>query len=542
MGANAKVGGTGGGIVQRVDRFQREHLWVGFPYAVLKKFSEDKGGYLAALIAYYGFFSLFPLLLVLVTVLGFVVGNNPELQDKIVNSALTQFPIIGEQLRVKSLRGSGIALAIGIGGALWAGTAVVQALENAMDRAWNVPARRKPKVVKARLKALLMLGVLGVATIVATGLSGIAGATGGALGAPFKALAFAGSLAVNFGVFLVAFKVLTVADVSWRDVVPGALLAGVTWGILQSVGNFIVANQLSKASATYGVFAVVIGLLSWLFIGAQLTVMAAEVNVVRVRHLLPRSIKPPLTEADKRALALQAEKEQRQPEQHVDVTFPGTHGGKAAAASGGRAAPGGGAGPGPGPAPSGGAAPTGALRDLSMPDLLRRVADDTKTLLRQELALARNEVGGKLKTAGKGAGFLGLAGIVAVFAACALVAGLILGVATVVAGWVAGLAVTLLLAAVGGLLVVRGRKAVDEATPLVPERALETLASTRSAMTDAWRAGSNRDGSGAERGRTIRLPEAVPDAAREAVPEVVREPAPEAAPRPPWRPKTPPRY
>lgn len=521
--AGANAGGTGGGIVQRVDRFQQQHRWVGLPFAVLKKFSEDKGGYLAALIAYYGFFSLFPLLLVLVTVLGFVVGNNPELQDKIVNSALTQFPVIGDQLRVQSLRGSGIALAVGIGGALWAGTAVVQALENAMDRVWNVPVRKKPRIVKARLKALLMLGVLGAATLVATGLSGVAGATGGALGTPVKAVAFLGSLAVNIGVFLVAFKVLTVAEVSWRDVAPGALLAGATWGVLQSLGNFIVSSQLTKASATYGVFAVVIGLLSWLFIGAQLTVMAAELNVVRVRHLLPRSLKPPLTEADKRALALQAKKEQRRPEEHVDVTFSGegARGDEAPATPGREEAP---AGPGPGAAHR--SAPgEDALRDLPLQDLVRRVADDTKTLVRQELALARKEMSGKFKTAGRGVGVLGAAGIVAVFAAGALVAGLILGVARVVAGWLAGVAVTLLLAAVGGLLAVRGRKAVGEATPLVPERALEALASTRSAVTDAWQAGSHPDGTPAEGGRAIRLPEAAPE--------------PPAAP---WRPKTPPRY
>ncbi|MGH2722623.1 MAG: phage holin family protein, partial [Actinomycetota bacterium] len=183
-------------------------------------------------------------------------------------------------------------------------------------------------------------------------------------------------------------------------------------------------------------------------------------------------------------------------------------------------------GPGTAPPPASGG---GGLRDLPLQDLVRRVADDTKALLRQELALAGSEMGGKLKTAGKGAGLLGAAGIVGVFAACALVAGLILGVATVVAGWVAGLAVTLLLAAVGGLFAVRGRKAVGHATPLVPERAMEALSATRSAVTDAWRAGTHQAGTHqagtpTEGGRTIRLAD-----------------APEA-PAAPWRPKSPPRY
>ncbi|MGH2687332.1 MAG: phage holin family protein, partial [Actinomycetota bacterium] len=227
------------------------------------------------------------------------------------------------------------------------------------------------------------------------------------------------------------------------------------------------------------------------------------------------------------------------PEQHVGVTFPGegrpetpAPSDGAPAGSGDRSASHAAAGA-PGPA-------EGSLRDLSLQDLVRRVADHTKTLLRRELALAGTEIGSKLKTAGKGAGTLGVAGIVAVFAACALVAGLILGVATVVSGWVAGIAVTLLLAVVGGLLAVRGREAVHEATPLVPERAMEALASTRAAVTGAWRTGAQgaaprRDtprpddppspGATAEGLRTVRLPEAAPD-----------------APASSWRPKTPPRY
>jgi YihY family inner membrane protein len=475
------------GIVRRLDTFQRERPWLGFPIAVFKKFSQDKGGYLAALVAYYGFFSMFPLLLVLVTVLGLVVGNYPELQDRILNSALTQFPIIGDQIRVKSLHGSGIALAIGIAGALWAGTAVVQALENAMDRVWDVPARKKPNAFKARLKALVILGALGVATLVATGLSGIAGASGGALSLPIKTLAFAGSLAVNFGVFLVAFKVLTAADVSWRDVRAGALLAALGWGVLQSAGNYIVSSQLSKASETYGIFAIVIGLLSWLFIGAQLTILAAEVNVVRVRRLWPRSLQPPLTDADRRALELQAKEEKRRPEEAVDVVFVDESGGPGNEG----VPPDNPAGYEPGAAD--GPQPGVAAADLPLPDLVRRVAEDTKALLQQEVQLAKHEMAGKLKTAGKGAGSLGAAGLVAVFAACALVAALILGVATVVAGSLAGIAVTLLLCAVAGLIALRGRKAVEKATPLVPERAMEVLASTRQRLSEAWQAGADQD-------------------------------------------------
>jgi membrane protein len=348
-----------GGLVQRFDAYQCKHPWLGFPMAVFKKFGDDRGGYLAALVAYYGFFSLFPLMLVLVTVLGFAVGNNQHLLDKIRTSALAQFPVIGPQIsdNVKPLHGSGIALAVGIGGSSWAGMGVVQAMQNAMDTVWNVPVRKKPNFLKTRLKAAVMLAVLGVATIVAASLSGIA-AGGGSLSPVLKVFALAGSIAVNFGVFLVAFKVLTSEAVSWGDVVPGAVVAALAWAGLQTLGNYYVGHQLRSAGQTYGAFAIVIGLLSWLYLGAQVTILAAEINVVRARRLWPRSLKPPLNRGEKRALRRLAKQEERRPEERVEVGFDveaggtaerGTESGRASAA---------------GQEPEGAASPT---RDTSSP-------------------------------------------------------------------------------------------------------------------------------------------------------------------------------
>jgi YihY family inner membrane protein len=319
------------GLVRTFDAYQREHPWAGFPMALGKKFGDDRGGYLAALIAYYGFFSLFPLLLVLVTVLFFVLADNPGLRAKIVGSALAQFPLIGPQIKnaVNPLHGSAIALVIGIAGALWAGMGVVQVTSNAMDTVWNVPVRKKPSFLKARLRALVMLAVLGVATIVAAGLSGIA-AGGGSFSPILKAVALAGSVAVNFGVFLIAFKVLTTEQVSWSDVAPGAVVAAVLWGALQTLGNYYVGHQLRNASQTYGTFAIVIGLLSWLYLGAQVTILAAELNVVRARRLWPRAIQPPLTREEKRALRRLAKQEERRPEEHVEVGFDAKAGGAGA--------------------------------------------------------------------------------------------------------------------------------------------------------------------------------------------------------------------
>src|SRR5215216_4299342 len=103
-------------VLGKVDRLQQRHPWTAFPVAVWKKFGDDNGGRLAGQLTYYGFLSLFPLLLVSVTILGFVLDGRPDLQQKILDSAVSQFPIIGDQLRqnVASLKGSVVALVIGI--------------------------------------------------------------------------------------------------------------------------------------------------------------------------------------------------------------------------------------------------------------------------------------------------------------------------------------------------------------------------------------------------------------------------------------------
>src|SRR5262249_30248684 len=156
----------------RFDKYQQRHRWLGFPLAVQQKYSEDQGGYLAATISYYGFFSIFPLLLLFVTVLGFVLRGHPHLQKTIVDSALGQFPVIGTKLKVHSLTGSGFALAVGIVGSLLAGTGVALALQNAFNHLWGVPYKRRPDFLRSRLRALAMLAVLGGATLISTGLAG----------------------------------------------------------------------------------------------------------------------------------------------------------------------------------------------------------------------------------------------------------------------------------------------------------------------------------------------------------------------------------
>jgi YihY family inner membrane protein len=306
-------------LLRRADEKHRQRAWIAFPYAVMKKFGDDQAGNLAALIAYYGFLSLFPLMLVLVTLLGLLLRDNPELQDTIQTSALATFPVLGDQIssNVDSLRGSGLALGIGLGLALWAGLGVMKVLQTAMNAVWNVPFRARPNFWVSLLRAIVMLFVLGVITMA----SAAAGSVGGGSDSWLLGIfGIAMSVVLNLVLFLLAFRILTSEDVTWGVVFPGALVAALAWTTLQAIGGYIVSHQLQGASPTYGTFAIVIGLLAWIYLGAQMTLIAAEVNVVRKRRLWPRAIvQPPLTEADERALKSYAEQEERRPEEHVDV-------------------------------------------------------------------------------------------------------------------------------------------------------------------------------------------------------------------------------
>jgi YihY family inner membrane protein len=304
----------------KADAFQRQHGWAAFPFAVVKKFGDDQAGNLAALIAYYGFISLFPLLLALTTVLATVLAGDPELQRRILNSALAQFPVIGDQIRtnVHSLHGNAVALTVGIVGAVWGGMGVMKAAGNAMDEVWEVPKRERPKLLKAIARAAMLLAVLGSALIGTTILAGL-GTSHGSL--PLKLIGIIAAIVLNVGLFVLGFRVLTVRDVGWRDLVPGAVVAGVGWFVLQSVGGYYVTHQLKGASQTYGVFAIVIGLLSWLYLQAQLTLLASEINVVKASGLWPRSLAGDMTHSDKTAYAAYAEVEERRRDEDVDVGF-----------------------------------------------------------------------------------------------------------------------------------------------------------------------------------------------------------------------------
>lgn len=305
--------------VRGFDRLQRRVPALGFPLAVVKKFSDDQAGHLAALIAYYGFFSIFPLLLVLVTVLGYVLQGNEGWYDKIVDSAVAQFPVIGEDITVGALRGDTIALAIGVAGALWAGLGVTVAAQRAMNEVWDVPHRKRRNFISARGRGLLVLISLGSLNLAITVAVGLIVAGLGNFGV--QASGYVLTLLLNVLLFWACFRLLTSSEVPTRDLWVGILLAAVGWAVLQTLGGVYVDRIVSRASTTYGFFAIVIGLLSWLYLGGQFLLYAAEANVVRVRRLWPRGLFEPSTIADVQAMRSIAKVEERTDDARIEVTF-----------------------------------------------------------------------------------------------------------------------------------------------------------------------------------------------------------------------------
>jgi YihY family inner membrane protein len=306
--------------LHEVDHRQQQIRGVRFIAAVYKKFVDDQASQLAALISYYGFVSIFPLLLVLVTILGFVLQGHPEDQRKILDGTLGQFPILSDSLKLHSLKGSAAALVIGVAGSLLAGLGIMGAAQNAFNRIWSVPFKSRPNFLFIRLRGLGMLAILGTMTVVSTVAAGFVGSSSHGAVAVLGGTLLA--FVVNVALFMTAFKLLTAVDVDWRTCLPGVLVAAVTWQLLQHLGGFYLDHELKHTQPLYGIFAVVLGLLAWLYIGAQLIIFAAEVNVVRARRLWPRSFfSEPLLDADKRALTSLAETEERVEQENVEVSF-----------------------------------------------------------------------------------------------------------------------------------------------------------------------------------------------------------------------------
>jgi uncharacterized BrkB/YihY/UPF0761 family membrane protein len=215
--------------IRRVDRYQQEHDWLGFPFGVIKKYGDDNGGRLTALLTYSAFFALLPLLLLLVTVLGFALGHDAALRERVVHSALAEFPIIGTQLgsHLHSLRAAGLGLVIGIAGLIWGARGLTQAAQHSMAEVWNIPGVDRPNFWTRQLRGAVLLAVLALGLVATTLLTALAGAR--AQPPALHAAEIAASAALNTGLSCspTAFSLLQLSvPAGWSPGLCSRLSAG----------------------------------------------------------------------------------------------------------------------------------------------------------------------------------------------------------------------------------------------------------------------------------------------------------------------------
>ncbi len=310
--------------VRAIDRFQQRHSWLAFPVAVWKKFGDDQAGNLAALVAYYAFASLLPLLLVFVTVLYIVLRNVPSLRNDLISSLIHQVPFHYQSLlqsHAHPLHETGPAVVIGLIFAFLGARGVANAAQNALNTVWAVPRVGRPGFPWNLLRSFAWIVAVGLGLVVTSALSTLAAGSGMSVlgpGARYSAIAL--SLLLNIGLFWLSFRLGTARTIKSRELFFAALLSAISWEILLVAGGYLINRQLRHASALYGGFAVILGLMAWLYLQAQLTLYALEAAVVRARGLWPRSlVQPPLTPQDRLAYEMYLRAEQRRPEERIEV-------------------------------------------------------------------------------------------------------------------------------------------------------------------------------------------------------------------------------
>jgi len=323
--------GDGGAMVQRVDEFQRRHPVLSVPLAVVYKFFDDQGNYLAATLTYYAFVAIFPLMLLGSSILGLILQGRPGWQDAILNSALAQFPIIGDQLgRPEGLQGSLSGVSVGALAALYGCLGLGQALQNAQHVAWSVPRNSRPNPFYSRVKTLLLLVLAGMSLLGVSVLTTVVTTTdvfGERVDAGLRLLLpLLNVVVVGLGL-TVLFRFAATGQHSFRRALPGGFALALMWQLLQLIGAWYVGTVLVDTSSMTKTFGLVLGLVGFLYLGAVMAVLAMEVNVVLGRRLYPRALLTPFTDAvepthaDRRAYSSYARAQRHKGWEHIAVSF-----------------------------------------------------------------------------------------------------------------------------------------------------------------------------------------------------------------------------
>jgi membrane protein len=292
----------GASVLQRIDAAQKRNMPLAVAVATFKKFSEDKSANLASMIAFWAFFSIFPLFLVLVTCLAWFLPASEK--DTVLGHVAQMFPLLDPRT-VSGLGGEWWTVVLGLVTAIWSGTGVVRTAQFAFNAVWEIRYDEAPGLVKQFLRSISVLATIGVGIVLTTLVSGLiaSSASGVNLSTGGRVAGYVLAAALDVGIFLAAFRILTDRHATTRDVLPGAILSGVAFFVLQELSALIISHYLKNAQATYGHFATVITILWWFYLQSIITMLGAQLNVVLKEHYYPRSlVDAPQTEADHRLL------------------------------------------------------------------------------------------------------------------------------------------------------------------------------------------------------------------------------------------------
>jgi membrane protein len=320
-GPGSRLSSFGSGLVRRVDALQRRHRVLGLPVAVVRKYFDDDGPRMAALTTYYGFLSLFPLLLLATAAVTATLQSHPELQRRLLDQLVR--PDLQPQVEqaLDRLPPSGVPLAVGLIGLLWAGNGGVLAVYFALNRIWGVPWRDRFGLTRQYARAFSVLILTLICALLAAASALI---TDTVLRLPTvergaSAIATVGAI---FAALTLAHKVLVCRPLRLRDTWAGTVVGALIVTALLRTATTVLPALVARAGPVYGSFATVVGVFALLYLISQTLVLTVEASAVLEGRLTPRSLTGSVPNAaDRRALVLLGRQQERVPGQVVTTTF-----------------------------------------------------------------------------------------------------------------------------------------------------------------------------------------------------------------------------
>lgn len=310
-------------LLDRLDAAQRAFRPAAFAVAVWRKAGDDSAGYLSVLLSFYAFLAVFPLLLVLATVLGLLLRNDPHAQQSVLHSALSEFPVIGTQLKanIHSLSGTGFGLTVGLIGTAWGARGLSAAAQWACNTVWQIPYTRRPSWLHRQGRGLALLAVIVVDVLANGTLTTVSGVSDGHSLAVEWIGAIVSTL-VNAAFFTLGLRLAIAKEVPVWSFLRAACATAVVWQALLSLGSYLVGHELRHAEDLYGVFGIVLGLIAWLNVQARVTLYLLEADCVRARKLWPRTLDGPrLVPGDLRAFESYAKAQQRRSSVRISIDY-----------------------------------------------------------------------------------------------------------------------------------------------------------------------------------------------------------------------------